>query len=407
MTAFLLDNGSATALTRGSLSAGSEGSHDEKWLQGLLFDHPELIPIDAFEPGADKVLKLCRELPLPRAGGSVFLDMIAVTKTGRLVLIECKLWRNPQARREVIAQIAEYAALLRKWNFTDLTERLRQREGWTGQNPIYNAAKKLWPDVSEADLVDGISRSLATGDFILLIVGDGIRSDLHAIADHLSGSGLARLGLVEIQLWNDDKGRTLVVPRVAMQTEIIKHRIILNESGLPVLFEAMPTGDEEMSRPPQTGTEAEDAAAKRAINRAFWQRFIDGVTFTHTDQPAPRHSGNNNVRLTMPAGAPWITVYRSEGIDRLGMFVTFKGERGEQAFAQLEGEADAMRAEAHLDLNFVVSSTDPFTAEINVRIKKSDYPTEEAQLKCLYDAADRFVSLLRPRLKALYGEEQP
>lgn len=407
MTAFLLDSGSATALMRGSLSAGSTGCHGEKWLQGLLYDHPELIPIGAFEPGAEGLLRLCRELPLPRAEGSVFLDMIAVTKTGRLVLIECKLWRNPQARREVIAQITEYAALLRKWNFTDLTERLRQRERWTGKNPIYDAAKALWPDLQEAAFVDNIARSLATGDFILLVVGDGIRSDLHAIADHLSSSGLARLGLVEIQLWNDEKGRTLVVPRVAMQTEIIKHRIILNEVGLPVLFEALPSGDEELSAAAQPNLDVEDASVKRANNRAFWQRFIDETRFTHTDQPTPRHSGNNNVRLAMPPGAPWITVYRSDVLDRLGLFVTFKGPRGARAFKQLQNEAETMQAESGLTLYFVDEDKDPFEATLNIRIKKSDYPAENKQLEVLQDAAGRFVSLLRPRLKALYAEDQP
>lgn len=43
--------------------------------------------------------------------------------------MECKLWRNPQARREVLAQILEYASLLRGWSYGDLTARLKAARG--------------------------------------------------------------------------------------------------------------------------------------------------------------------------------------------------------------------------------------------------------------------------------------
>ena len=39
---------------------------------------------------------------------------------GRLTLAEFKLWRNPQARREVIGQILDYAKELASWRYADL-----------------------------------------------------------------------------------------------------------------------------------------------------------------------------------------------------------------------------------------------------------------------------------------------
>jgi hypothetical protein len=88
------------------------GRYDEKWLQRLLYEHAELIPLKDIDTGDGVVVPLCRELSIPGHGGNVYLDLLGVSRTGRLVLVECKLWRNPQARREVIAQITEYAALL-------------------------------------------------------------------------------------------------------------------------------------------------------------------------------------------------------------------------------------------------------------------------------------------------------
>jgi hypothetical protein len=99
MTALILDNPEArtgSKLTRVSLS--SRSGYDEKWLQGLLFDNPELIPLDRISSGLGSFIPLAREFMLPRDGGSAFLDLLGVTPFGRLVLIECKLWRNPQAK---------------------------------------------------------------------------------------------------------------------------------------------------------------------------------------------------------------------------------------------------------------------------------------------------------------------
>ena len=256
MTALLLANPQgvdALPLTRRSLrhaqveaasgetmpALPSGHAYNESWLQGLLFRHPELLLLERMEAGAGDVVPLCRELSIPRAGGSVFLDMLGVTQTGRLVLVECKLWRNPQARREVVAQIVEYAALLRHLSFGDLTTRLKQKLGVSAANPIYRIARKRWPDLDEADFVDGVSRSLALGDFHLIVAGDGIRSDLQTVAAHLNalGAGLSRLSLLEIQLWADSQGRTLVVPTVPLRTEIIEQRVFITQSGAPLQME--------------------------------------------------------------------------------------------------------------------------------------------------------------------------
>lgn len=176
MQARLFENGVSVALRRGHLG---EAGRDERWLQAQLFEHPELIPLKLIDPGSGLVMSVCRELPLPKETGSVFVDLLAVTVTGRLVLVECKLWRNPQARREVIGQILEYASLLRRWSYADLTARLKTALGWSGANPLFDHVRLRAPAVREPAFVDAVHRSLQVGDFDLIIAGDGIRSDLH------------------------------------------------------------------------------------------------------------------------------------------------------------------------------------------------------------------------------------
>ena len=46
------------------------------------------------------------------ACGHGFIDNLFITPRGDIVLVETKLWRNPQARREVIAQALDYVAAL-------------------------------------------------------------------------------------------------------------------------------------------------------------------------------------------------------------------------------------------------------------------------------------------------------
>ena len=117
------------------------------------------------------------------------LPLLGVSATGRLVLVECKLWRNPEARREVVAQLFEYATLLSEWTYSDLEARLKKARRLTGENPIFAAVRTAHPELEEAAFVDAVNQSLARGDFLLAIAGDGIRSDLQTMRRLLGAQG--------------------------------------------------------------------------------------------------------------------------------------------------------------------------------------------------------------------------
>lgn len=54
--------------------------------------------------------------------------MLYVTPTGRLAVVEAKLWRNPEARRKVIAQILDYAKELSRWSYETIDARIRDAD---------------------------------------------------------------------------------------------------------------------------------------------------------------------------------------------------------------------------------------------------------------------------------------
>ena len=197
-------------LERVPLYAGvSQGGVSEDTLQDLLFRFPRALPISAIDATYGDAIPVCRELPTP-AG---FLDALYVNHLGRLTLAEFKLWRNPQARREVIGQILDYAKDLASWGYEDLQRRVSLATGRKG-NALYELVREHHPDLDEAEFVDGVTRHLRRGEFLLLIIGDGIQEGAANIVDFVQRySGLHfNLALVEAALYRDGDNRLIVQP---------------------------------------------------------------------------------------------------------------------------------------------------------------------------------------------------
>jgi len=77
---------------------------DERFLQELLASNPELLPAAAIRHDVGSLLCVGREVEVQ----SGFIDNLYLSTAGYPVLVETKLWRNPQARREVLSQTLDY-----------------------------------------------------------------------------------------------------------------------------------------------------------------------------------------------------------------------------------------------------------------------------------------------------------
>lgn len=236
---------SAQKLSRVRLRKGSEGAaYDEAWLQKLIMAQPGLIPVGHIEPVFLDMVPVCTELPM-KAG---FADNLFITPTGHIALIECKLWRNPKATREVVAQIIDYASELATWSYEQL-------EGAVKRSTLANAPMNQKPgslfeivsptgDSDEVAFHDAVSRNLKLGRILLLIVGDGIREGLETLTDFLHrNAGLHfTLSIVEIALFELPAGGFLVQPRIlARTTNIIRGVVTLSDSRMemkPALAES-------------------------------------------------------------------------------------------------------------------------------------------------------------------------
>lgn len=228
---------SGQELERVPFTSGTK-PYDENWLQSFVMDHPRVLPVAEIEPVFDRIVPVCRELPTP-AG---FVDNLFVTPRGGLVLCECKLWRNPKARREVVGQILDYAKDLSTWTYEDLIGAVAKAQlAGTAEeesgDPLFDRVVSS-QEVDEATFIDNVSRNLRLGRFLLLILGDGIREGVESLATYVQKhSGLHfTLALVELGLFRMPEGTGyLVQPRVIARTINIERGTVRVVDGEAVI----------------------------------------------------------------------------------------------------------------------------------------------------------------------------
>jgi len=209
------------------LQLGS-GNHSEAWLQELIHQQPEILPIGQLEPGFGTLVPIACEVPC----GHGYIDNLLITPGGDIVIVEAKLWANPQARREVVAQALDYVAALAGMGY-DTFEAAVARA--TNSCPSIYSCMADHPEVlSEAEFVDTVSANLARGRMLVLVVGDGIRREAEALGDLLQGHAGAHFtfALVELAIWHHPaSGDILVIPDALARTVMIERGIVRLADG--------------------------------------------------------------------------------------------------------------------------------------------------------------------------------
>ncbi len=364
---------------------------DEATLRDLLFDHPNTLPIRSIDTAYAHPVAVCREL----STGAGFIDAVYVNPLGRLILAEFKLWRNPQARREVIGQILDYAKELASWKYEDLQREVSRSLGRTG-NVLYELVKEIDADLDESAFVDNVSRQLARGEFLLLIVGDGIREGVANIVDFVQQySGLHfSLALVEAALYRDTDNRIVVQPRCLARTEVVQRFVV--DGGVV-------EHSEEALSPGSTNEHAEE-------NRRFWTAVLRDFEFSDVTVDVPevtsesslfikvRNSGFGDWGLTF-AGF----LYRNS--PSIGCYLTCrKGiEQAERIYHQLLGELNPLKAELGEDLDHWTNPARRPRLGFN-RTQRLPFPDDgeesfDESVSWMRERLDLLVSVLNPRLQ--------
>jgi hypothetical protein len=220
------NDGSQTRPKRISLN---KHSFVEGWPQELIRNNPELLPVAEIDGDFAPLVAIGREVQIPVG----MIDIMFMSPGGYLTIVETKLWRNHEARREVVAQIIDYAKDVSHWTFQELEDRVRKynqeyRKSDLGLLDTLRLAEQI-DEEDERFLIDKISRNLRQGRFLLLIAGDGIRESVEEMVEFLQRYPqlLFTLALVELQVHElDTAGNRLVVPQIVARTREITRAVV-------------------------------------------------------------------------------------------------------------------------------------------------------------------------------------
>ena len=199
------------------------GNGQEADLQTLIEAHPEVLPGKQMDPNSEdppRFVPLCPEMPV----GSGSLDILLVDQRGVLTLVETKLAKNPESRREVIGQIVEYAA-----NATELwkIEHVRKEaaEYWTkkGGN-VDEVTRAKFNEDNVEDFWKKVDENLGRGQIRLIVAADELRPEARRIIEYLNEemSNATIYGL-ELRYYEDESSR-VIVPRLVGQTQAVADR---------------------------------------------------------------------------------------------------------------------------------------------------------------------------------------
>lgn len=155
-------------------------------LQRLLAKSPDLLP------GCDGSESVAVEFQVPGVG---YADLVCVSKTGFVTVVECKLQSNPDIRRRVVGQVLAYASGL--W-------RLSYEAFDAAFSAVHGAALaegfEALGEWNEEQFRSTLSANLEEGNFSLVLAVDSITDELKQIVSYLNTHSDAGLQVLAVEL---------------------------------------------------------------------------------------------------------------------------------------------------------------------------------------------------------------
>jgi len=193
----------------------------EDVLQELLAGYPDLLAGEQVNPADPRRwLLISREFPVPDPDSGLdrwWLDHLFVDQEGVPTLVEVKRSGNPELRREVVAQMLEYAANASAWSTERIVSRFTDRCDEDGVDAEVELGR-IAGERSAEEFWQSVRSNLGSGRLRLVFVADAIPSQLLRIIEFLNAQmdSMQVLALEVPQYVGD--GITAYVPRLLGQT---------------------------------------------------------------------------------------------------------------------------------------------------------------------------------------------
>jgi hypothetical protein len=205
--------------------------YNEGWLQELIRIHPEILPVMEIESVFYPLIPIGREV----STNTGIIDNLFISHRGYLVLVETKLWRNPQAKREVLAQAMDYGSSVSKWKYEKINSIAKE---YTKRFEKSEMDLIQWVETQQGPVEGGqdffeetVSKNLKLGRFLIVIVSDKIRQPVVEMMNYINKYPHLATNMVLIELdcyhfHQNDIWPLLVVPKIKARTEIVERSVI-------------------------------------------------------------------------------------------------------------------------------------------------------------------------------------
>jgi len=164
----------------------------------------------------DRAIISCREFSTSRG----FIDVLMITDTADIIIIETKLLINPESQRTVVAQVIDYAKALSRYNATEVLNLLSKNSSVNKEDLSKLSTDDFW--------LSSLGKNLRTGNFQVLVVGDIIHPNLLGMvesiqsAPHLSFT----ISLIELNAYSLDDKQVILQPRIISNSIEIERSVI-------------------------------------------------------------------------------------------------------------------------------------------------------------------------------------
>ncbi|MCH7698095.1 MAG: hypothetical protein IH865_04060 [Chloroflexi bacterium] len=191
----------------------------EEVLKDSIIQLPSLVPLGSVTDEGVSFLILGEEWP----AGTGRADVLLVGSDGILTIVETKLSRNPEARREVVAQVLEYAAYLSESTIFDLQRQAEEfykkskkcpepQKGRSFDENLEAFLDEAASTVSVDSFKAMVEEHLRNGRIRLIVAVDEVGEQAQKIVTFVNSFSTFELYLLQVSAFEDEAGRSIFVP---------------------------------------------------------------------------------------------------------------------------------------------------------------------------------------------------
>lgn len=212
---------------------------NEQYLESVIVETPEPLCLETRKTGIYGPYTVFRQLAFTTPQSrQIIPDILIITASGDIIVVEVKLFANPELRdRRVIAQAIDYAASLSALSDKELAQLFSQGKtnAWT------QLVNSLFPDDKDPEELSAtILSNVKAGNIHVLIVCDKAPAGLYELAKSVTTQSYLSFSLEVLEISpylpkNAMLDQIIFVPNLRLSTEIVARTAITvtYEQGFP------------------------------------------------------------------------------------------------------------------------------------------------------------------------------